>query len=110
MSEQFNITIIREALDGIRGDDQRRIATVGLAWVETLLRKNADYGSSAWQVPVMCPKLSASDAILVRMSDKIQRILALMNKPAEVVSESLHDTFSDLGAYCLLYVAQPIDN
>lgn len=99
--------LIEESLDGKRGPDQQRIAEVGSEWLEMLLRKNADYGSSVWKVPLLTPGLDPGDAILVRMTDKIERIARLRTRPAEVVGESLADSMRDLGAYCLLWLARP---
>jgi hypothetical protein len=100
------LELIEAALNGERGDDQQRIAQIGLKLVETLLRKNADYGSSAWQVPLLNPRLSAGDGILVRMSDKVHRIRSLMQQPA-AVDESIEDTILDLGGYSILWLARP---
>lgn len=100
--------LIVKAVSGESGDVQKRIAETGIDLIEKLLKKNADYGSSAWQVPVLAPSLNVGEAILVRMSDKISRIHSLMQQPAEV-NESLEDTIKDLGAYCLLYLARPMD-
>jgi len=86
---------------------QVRIAEVGLDWIATLLAKNADYGSSVWDAPVLKPEMSLGDAIFVRMSDKIARIATLQSQQALVSSESLEDTIKDLGAYCLLALARP---
>jgi hypothetical protein len=102
--------IIQSAIEGERSGDQQRIATAGQKLTATLLRKNADYGSSAWMPPVLAPGLPAKTAILVRMSDKIQRIISLSSKPeeiGEVVDESLSDTFLDLAGYCLLHATCP---
>lgn len=101
-------TIIEKALAGDRGDDQRRIAELGLAWVEKLLRKNMDYGSSVFQVPCLAPDCDPGAAIRVRMSDKINRIKSLINTSPEVAGESLDDTVDDLGAYCLLWRCRPM--
>jgi hypothetical protein len=98
-----------DSLDGDRGVDQKRIAETGIYWIALILAKNKDYGGSIWEIPVLTPNLSAGDAILVRMSDKIERINSLMQRPAEVKDESLDDTIRDLGAYCLLYLARPKD-
>jgi hypothetical protein len=98
---------IRIALNGT-DEDQKRIARVGLEWVATLLKKNADYGSSVWKPPALKPSLSAGDAILIRMSDKVSRIGSLSTKGAEV-AESLEDTVQDLGAYALLWLARPTE-
>lgn len=38
--------LFQEALAGRRGPDQQRIAEEGLNFIQTLLKKNADYGSS----------------------------------------------------------------
>lgn len=85
--------------------DQKMIAEVGCSWLTTLLNKNHDYGSSAFQVPVLAPKLPATSAILVRMSDKIARINnILQNDMTPQVQESLEDTISDLSSYGVLYL------
>lgn len=104
-------TLIESALEGKLGPDQERIAQVGVQWLATMLRKNLDYGSSVWNVPVLADGVDAGMAIRVRMSDKIQRLSTLLSakQPAErmVKSESIDDTIADLGAYCLLYLARP---
>jgi hypothetical protein len=107
---QDSLSLIRAALDGTRGADQQRIADAGLAWLATILRKNADYGSSAWSVPVCSPHLPPRTAILVRMSDKVRRIGTLAGGDApQVASEALEDTIGDLGSYCLLWLTCPAD-
>ena len=88
---------------------QRRIAAIGVDFIATLLAKNADYGSSAWKPPKLKPNLSPGDAILVRMSDKIERIESLSTAEAQV-DESLEDSMKDLGAYALLWLARPTGN
>lgn len=70
----------------------------------TLLRKNADYGSSGLCEPILVPGMEPRQALLVRMSDKIARIQTLQHKGPEV-AESLEDTMLDLANYCLLWVA-----
>lgn len=94
---------IGEALQGVRGEDQKRIAEVGLQVIDLLLRKNRDYGSSAWTPPVLCPGTSIRDAIAVRMSDEVARIAKLNGGPAEV-AESLEDTVRDLAGYAILWI------
>ncbi|MCA9265372.1 MAG: DUF1599 domain-containing protein [Planctomycetales bacterium] len=98
---------IDKALGGTFGEDQQRIASVGIQWLSTLLRKNRDYGSSAWKAPVLAPQLAPGDAILCRMSDKVERIARLLQGESPSVSESLEDTMCDLGAYALLWLARP---
>jgi len=102
-----NYALLNEARSGSRGKDQARIAEEGLAFVAMLLRKNHDYGSSAWQRPTLAPEMDVDAAIRVRMSDKIARISRLMTQVAEVEDEKLEDTIRDLGAYCLLWLARP---
>lgn len=99
--------LLTEALMGDRGPDLERIAEVGLEWLDLILRKNADYGSSVWHAPALKPTLDPGDAILVRMSDKVRRIAELTQRPPQVSDESLADTIKDLGEYCLLWLARP---
>lgn len=94
--------LVGEALEGKRGPDQKLIAEIGVAWIDTLLRKNMDYGSSVFHEPVLCPGLPTTTAIDVRMSDKIARIKNLKTSKAQVTEETVDDTYSDLGSYCLL--------
>ena len=97
-----------EAFNGELGEDRKRIADEGLAWIDLVIRKNADYGSSAWKTPVLRPAMPCGEAILVRMSDKISRLASLSTKDESLVAESFDDTIRDLGAYCLLYLARPL--
>jgi hypothetical protein len=106
--EQDKRDYITEAVMGRHGEDQQRIAKVGLDWVNTLLAKNADYGSTVWDSPKLAPYVNPGIAILTRMSDKIDRLINLSKKNGpQVHTESFDDTISDLGAYCLLYLARP---
>lgn len=98
--------LVESALKGQMGPSQQRIAETGLDWIATLIKKNTDYGDSAWTEPVLAPNLPPKQAILVRMSDKINRLKALSQKEA-LVAESYNDTMKDLGAYALLYLAAP---
>lgn len=98
---------ITEAAEGKHGADQERIAIEGLRWLDLLLRKNRDYGSAVWKPPVLTPLMSPASAILVRMSDKVNRIAQLTQAEAAVATESLDDSMRDLGAYCILYLARP---
>ncbi len=105
MTVKEQIERIETALDS-DNKSQVWIAEVGLDWITTLLAKNADYGSSVWNPPVLKPDMAPEDAILVRMSDKIARIASLQNSDAQV-DESMEDSIKDLGAYCLLQLARP---
>jgi hypothetical protein len=85
---------------------RQQIAITGLELVATLLRKNTDYGGSAFQPPVLLPHSAADTGILVRMSDKIQRIRKLLTGAVPMVAtESLIDTIRDLAGYCILWIA-----
>lgn len=100
-------TAIVAALMGSRGEQQKLIAQEGLRWVQTLLAKNHDYGGTVFSVPKLAPEASADTCIRVRMNDKVDRIITLLSKGEEsrqVKSESLEDSFRDLGAYCLLWI------
>lgn len=101
--EMLEVTqLITEALGGKKGSDQKLIAELGIAWINKLLRKNMDYGSSVFQTPVLCPEMPTTSAIDVRMSDKIARIKNLKTARAQVADETIDDTYDDLGSYCLL--------
>jgi hypothetical protein len=100
-----SVTRYHSAIDSL---PPARIAAEVLRIGETLLAKNADYGSSAHKPPALAPHLDPGAAILVRMSDKIARIVSL-TKPGFTanVDESLDDTFRDLAGYCVLWLTRP---
>lgn len=97
------MSIIEEALSGARGRDQEDIARTGNALVELLLRKNRDYGSSAFQTCPLTPNSSAGDIILNRLWDKINRFIQLQRSDAEV-EETSDDTMRDLVGYGILWI------
>lgn len=109
--EMLNAALIRKCLNGDFSTDQKAIAETCQEFTAILLKKNIDYGSSVFQVPILAPNLPADSAILVRATDKIQRLRNLLRKLDEVVEvmpmikeESVEDTIRDLGAYCLLWL------
>ena len=102
--DQAVLERVRMALDGHSGSDQQVIAEVGLEMVALLLRKNSDYGSSAWTAPVLAPAMSPLEAIQCRMSDKVARLSGLMNGRVSEVDESVVDTMSDLAGYAMLWL------
>lgn len=102
---QTDADLISLALRDQRGEDQAIIAKSGVATVALLLRKNADYGSSAWKAPALAPHLNPGDAMLCRMSDKVARIGTLSAGETPEVAESLEDSVRDLAGYCLLWLA-----
>ena len=96
------------ALNNEHGMDQVILAQEGLKLIDTLLRKNTDYGSSAWQGPIMAPGTSIDTAIRVRMSDKIARLRNLLEPDSRAeVDESIEDTMRDLAGYIVLWLARP---
>ena len=70
---------------------------------DTLTSKNKDYGSSAFERPYLHPHLP-TDAILIRMSDKVNRLHNIMQNNA-VCDETIDDTVLDLAGYCILFLA-----
>lgn len=70
---------------------------------ELRIAKNADYGDSyAEQGPV---------GILVRQSDKINRLLNISKKGVTIVSsEAIEDTVADLVNYALMYLERSVDD
>jgi hypothetical protein len=107
MTETLNR--IREAHNGEHGLDQKRIAEQGLKLVALLLRKNADYGGSAWQTPLLAPGMTPREAIQCRMSDKIQRLQKLLDGTTAQVSEAIEDTVQDLSGYGILWLGAPTE-
>ena len=103
----INFDRIREAAAGHHGEDQKRLVTSGLEVVTTLLQKNADYGGSAWQVPLLAPQLTPRQAIQCRMSDKVMRLAKLLSGEQAQVQESIEDTMRDLAGYSILWLGSP---
>lgn len=91
----------------IENDRAVQIFNVCQDLAEMLIAKNHDYGDSAFKSPPLAPNLSPAAAILVRMSDKIERLETLARKLSNgdgiaVASESVEDTIRDLAGYCVL--------
>lgn len=103
----INFDRIRQAAAGQFGEDQRAIVTEGLAILDMLLRKNTDYGGSAWQTPLLASHLSPREAIQCRMSDKVHRLARLLSGEQAAVSESVDDTMADLAGYAILWRSAP---
>ncbi len=103
-----DLDLIWAAWNGERGSDQERIARVFVAGAALCLRKNEAYGSSAWKAPVLAPGLDVGTAILVRMSDKVERLNSLLgDSRRDSGDEPIEDTLHDLVNYGLLYLARP---
>jgi hypothetical protein len=95
---------VQEALNGKNGEDAQRIAAAGVEVLSMLLRKNRDYGSSAFREPVLAPGMTPRLAMQCRMSDKVARISTLMSGQQAEVDESIRDTMSDLAGYIILWL------
>lgn len=67
---------------------------------DTLIAKNKEYGNSALSKPRFF-KGSESDAILVRLGDKVKRLENQIDAGADC-----RDTIQDMAGYCVLYLAQ----
>lgn len=80
-----------------------RMATIASEILETLDKKNADYGS-AYASDGVFSILDPGEKLLVRMDDKILRISNLLNNASPAVWESLDDSFKDLIGYALLWL------
>ena len=78
-----------------------RFKEITCEMVELCERKNADYGSSASDTY----KKFGMNAYLVRMNDKLNRAITLVNNDnQQVKSESLRDTLIDLANYSVLAI------
>lgn len=103
-----DLELIQQAIEGHLCHDQERIAEMGVAITAMLIRKNIDYGSSVYKPPCLAPHLDPGMAMLVRMSDKVERLVKLLgNEEAAMVAESTDDTMRDLAGYLILYLARP---
>ncbi|MBQ9372158.1 MAG: DUF1599 domain-containing protein [Thermoguttaceae bacterium] len=71
---------------------------------ELLVAKNHDYGSSAFESPLLLPTMKPETGVLVRIGDKIKRLQTLARN-SQYVDESFDDTIRDLAGYCILYLA-----
>lgn len=106
-----SLDVVAIAAGGSVGGSQASISQEGLSIIELVLAKHEDYGGSVFSSPSLCPDVSASDAILVRMSDKFARIVNLSRNSRDpdiagrdVVGESLNDTMRDVCGYAILWL------
>lgn len=76
---------------------------------ELLKAKNADYSKAHplgnFMVAEALQACSAENGIIVRMSDKLSRLVSILEKGAEVKSESVTDTIVDIINYAVLLQA-----
>ncbi len=80
---------LKESLDDLAG-----------SLVDTLMRKNTDYGDSYRRLR----DEFGPDSFLIRLGDKYHRLIALRGREA-LVSETTDDTIRDIAGYCLLEMA-----
>ena len=99
IEEQFKQAL---NVDFVRVDSYSdKIAQVYDSLKEKQLNKNADYGDSAFQdIMVGGHKVSAIDACVARMSDKLKR---LNSTGLSVSDESFQDTLDDLVGYIVIF-------
>lgn len=97
---------VRDALGGNHGVRAQRIAEQGLALTALLLAKDADYGNSVAQPPLLAPELPPEMAIRVRISDKLNRINQLLGSEPQHRAETLDDTLRDAAGYFLLWLIE----
>jgi len=99
IEEQFKQAL---NVDFVRVDSYSdKIAQVYDSLKEKQLNKNADYGDSAFQdIMVGGHKVSAVDACVARMSDKLKR---LNSTGLSVSDESFQDTLDDLVGYIVIF-------
>lgn len=74
--------------------------------MNTCIMKNNDYGSSVEDTYNKFGNVS----YLVRITDKYNRVLSLLDKDAEVKDESIDDTILDMANYCCLWLASRKSN
>ena len=79
-----------------------RIMTTCDCLAALLVAKNKNYGDSAFESPILCPNLSAEDALWTRLSDKVKRLRNLREGNSDLVGESIDDTLRDLAGYAIL--------
>lgn len=82
--EETNITEMRELYANL---------------LQTYIDKNSDYGNSFDQSIDEFGLIAG----VVRMSDKLNRLKTLINKPRSKVAESLHDTALDRANYAAMF-------
>jgi len=90
---------------------QQKILNECRELAKLLISKNNDYGSAALASPVLIPGMDQQTTILIRMSDKINRIRTLFSNECivQVKEETVSDTIRDLAGYCILWLISDQD-
>lgn len=71
---------------------------------ELFKKKNRDYGSAVFQRPLFS-KMTARDAVLIALSNKVQRVKTLSKKSGDAENEPLEDSIRDLANYCVIWLS-----
>ena len=79
-------------------ENAERFRHITFDMTKTYISKNHDYGNS---FDKSLDKFGMI-ASLVRMEDKMNRLLSLVDKSAKVKDESIKDTLLDLANYCIM--------
>lgn len=82
----------------VESDETTTITKIALDIVRMLEKKNKDYGDSY----AILREEYGPISFVIRLSDKINRLKTLVNKPQADSDESLEDTIRDIIGYCLL--------
>ena len=85
----------------------KRLEDLHISSIAIAKRKNADYAGAGdpFKNFKMCESIgitTTEKGILVRMTDKLQRIANLLDNEAQVKDESILDTLQDLSNYSLI--------
>lgn len=98
---------VAPAPDWLSGD-QKEIWDVFEKCKIVALQKNHDYGGSVFEAPILTPDMPIDSAIMVRISDKINRLIHLLGGGTQCVKdEKIEDSLLDLSTYCkLAYIAR----
>lgn len=74
-----------------------------------LLRKNHDYGASVFDVGPLTKRLPPETAALVRLGDKYNRLVTLMDTDPKVATESRRDTVFDVLGYAIILTGMAVE-
>lgn len=85
-------------------DSVKKFKTVCARLIDVFERKNRNYGDSVYTVPILAGNVDVRTSILVRMSDKINRMHTLSQGAEDEVSESFEDTMLDLVNYGIIWM------
>lgn len=102
-------SLVREFCNGTTNQQeatQDRIRLACDALKKLLIAKNNDYGNQFQKPLALAPNVDPVTALRVRLSDKLARLLNLLDKSGGMVDESIEDTLMDAAGYFLLWKVQ----